>query len=147
MSQLRVQVISQEKPLLDTQADLVLIPAVTGQLGILPHHIPLITRLQAGVVTIRHQHQDTLVAIGGGFAAMEADNSLSILADTAIKAQDISLKAAEAAKLRAQATIKQASTISEREFKLAEAQLRRALVELQVARKHNVNSRHRSGHG
>lgn len=136
MNQLRVQVISQEKPLLETEADLVLIPAATGQLGILPHHAPLITRLEAGVVTIRHQSKDTLVAIGGGFAAMEADNSLSILADTAIKAQDISLKAAEAAKLRAQATIKQASTVSEREFRLAEAQLRRALVELQVARKH-----------
>ena len=138
MSQLRVHVISQEKSLLDTQADLVLIPAATGQLGILPHHIPLITRLQAGVVTIRRQHQDTLVAIGGGFAAMEADNSLSILADTAIKAEDINLKEAEAAKLRAQDTMKQASTISAREFRLAEAQLRRALVELQVARKHKT---------
>jgi F-type H+-transporting ATPase subunit epsilon len=145
MKQLKVQVISQEKPLLDTFADLVLIPGANGQLGILPDHIPLITKLQAGVVTIRRQrHQDTLVAIGGGFAAMEADNTLSILADTATKAEDISLREAEAAKERAQATMKQAGTVSEREFKLAEAQLRRALVELQVARKHKTyaNPRH-----
>ena len=144
MKQLKVQVISQEKPLLDTLADLVLIPGVNGQLGILPDHIPLITKLQAGVVTIRRQRQDTLVAIGGGFATMEADNNLSILADTAIKAEDISLAEAEAAKHRAEVTMKQASSVSEREFRLAEAQLRRALVELQVARKHKTyaNPRH-----
>lgn len=132
---LHLQVITQERPLLDTQADLVLIPGEQGELGILPHHIPLITKLQAGVITVRKDDHDTLIAIGGGFATVEPNNSLTILADSAIKAEDISIKAAEEAKARAQEKMKTATTITEREFKIAEAQLRRAIVELQIARK------------
>ncbi len=139
MSQLHLHIITQEKPLLNQDADLVLIPGADGELGILPNHIPLITKLQAGVITVRVGSRNTLIAIGGGFATMEPDNSLTILADSAIKAEDISLKAAQAAKERAEEKMHQQTTITEREFKIAEAQLRRAIVELQVARKHHLS--------
>lgn len=135
MNRLHVQVISQEKPLLDDIADIALIPGAAGQLGILSGHTPLMTKLQAGIVTIRQGSKDVQIAISGGFATMEPDNTLTILADTATKAEDISLKEAEAAKKRAEDKMKQADTISAREFKIAEGQLRKALVELQVARK------------
>ena len=135
MNPLHVQVISQDKPLLDDTADIALIPGADGQLGILSGHTPLITKLQAGVVIIRKGSKDIEIAIGGGFATMEANNTLTILADTATKAEDISLKEAEEAKRRAEEKMAQADTLSDREFKIAEGQLRKALVELQVARK------------
>lgn len=140
MSQINLSIITQEKIALETSADLVLIPGIEGQLGILPHHIPLITKLTAGTITVRQGGKDTIFAIGGGFASMEPDNKLSILADSAVKAQDISLKAAEEAKKRAEEKMHQASTITEREFKIAEAQLRQAIIELQVARKHKTKT-------
>jgi len=139
MSQLHVQVISQEESLLDDEVDLVTIPSADGELTILPHHAALITQLKAGVVTIRKQNKNAVIAIGGGFATVEPNNSLTILADTAIKAEDISLKQAEAAKRRAEEKMRQQTGVSDREFKFAEAQLRRALIELQVARKHKTH--------
>jgi len=139
MANLHVSVITQEQVILDDQVDLVLIPGVEGELGILPHHIPLITTLKAGVVTVRKNDRDTIIAIGGGFAAMEPGNHLSILADSAVKAQDISLKQAEAARQRAEEKMHQKDQFSDREFKVAEAELRRAIVELKVARKHQFH--------
>lgn len=135
MLSLHLQIISQAKPLLEDQVDLVLLPGVEGELGILPHHIPLITKLQPGVVTIRKGKQENLIAVSGGFATMEVNNHLTILADTAIAAPDVSLREAQEAKLKAEEKMKQKDQISQREFRIAEAQLRRALAELQVARK------------
>ena len=135
MNQLRVQVISQEKPLLDDTADLVLLPGAEGELGILPQHQPLITKLQAGIVTIRKANKDIQISVSGGFATVEADNSVTILADTATKAEEISLKQAEEAKIRAEEKMKQRTNISEREFRIAELELKKAIVDLQVARK------------
>ncbi len=137
---LQVQVISQEKPLLNDTADIVLIPGADGELRILSGHTPLVTKLQAGVVTIRKGNQDIQIAISGGFATVEPNNTLTILADTATKAEEISLKQAEEAKKRAEEKMQQADTLSEREFKIAEGQLRKALIELQVARKRKTTT-------
>ena len=140
MTQLQLEVISQEKPLLTDQVDLVLLPSTQGELGILPNHIPLITKLNPGVVTARKAGQDTLIAIGGGFATMEPNNHLTILADTAVKAEDISLKAAQAAQKAAQDKMKQKDELSTRDFRVAEAQLRKALAQLQAVRKRQPQS-------
>jgi F-type H+-transporting ATPase subunit epsilon len=103
---------------------------VQGQLGILPHHAPLMTMLQPGDLLIRKDKEEEFFAISGGFLEVRPDKVI-ILADACERADEIDLARAEEAKKRAQETMKAAPLSAD--AAVAEAALRRSIARLKAA--------------
>jgi F-type H+-transporting ATPase subunit epsilon len=131
MAGLRLDIVTAERSVYSEEVDMVIAPGVEGQLGILPHHVPLMTRLQAGELRIKKGGQEESLAISGGFLEVRPDRVV-VLADAAERAEEIDVARAEEAKRRAQERLaaKYAPGV---DVARAEAALRRALARLKVA--------------
>jgi len=129
---LHLEVITQEQPVYKDDVDLVMAPAHLGQIGILPGHIGLLTKLNSGELFILKGPNMTVLAVSGGLLDVHNDK-VTIMADSAIRADEIDLAKVEAAKRKAEETLK--DKLSERDFAIAQADLRKAALELKVAKK------------
>jgi F-type H+-transporting ATPase subunit epsilon len=134
MSRLHCQILTAERSVFDDKVDMVVAPGTEGQLGILPNHAPLVTALTFGELIIhRAGREDEFIAIGGGF--MEAGpEHVTILADSAERAEEINIARAEEARQRAQETMSQ-KRVEGADLARAEAALRRSAIRLKVARR------------
>jgi F-type H+-transporting ATPase subunit epsilon len=128
---MRLDVVTPESVICSCEVDAVIAPGVEGQLGILPHHAPLITMLQTGELRVRKGEEETCIAIYGGFLEVRPDRVI-ILADAAERAEEIDVARAEEAKRRAEQQMT-SRVLSEVDRAQAEAALRRSLVQLKVA--------------
>lgn len=129
---LQLEVITQESKIFSDSVDIVLAPTYNGQIGILPGHIGLLTKLEAGELFIINGPSLTVLAVSGGLLDVH-DNKVSVMADSAVRADEIDIAKVEAAKAKAEEALKE--RLSETEFALAEADLRKAVLELKVARR------------
>jgi len=129
---LHLEVITQEDTVYDDEVDMVLAPGFEGQIGILPGHIGLLTKLQAGELMIVQNTQLNILAVTGGLLNV-FDNKITVMADSATRAEDIDVNKVEKAVAQAQETLKQ--KLSDRDFAIADADLRKAVLELKVAKK------------
>lgn len=128
---LHIQVVTPEKTLIDRQADEVVVPTTTGELAILPHHVPLVTQVAPGVLTIKeHGHEET-IAVDGGFIQV-TEKEVRVLADFAVTGKDASASRAEEARQRAEKAMKERK--SDIDFAEAEAEFRRAILELKLTK-------------
>ena len=132
MTTIRLDVVSAERVVYSEEVDVVIAPGVEGQLGILPHHTPLMTTLQSGELRVRRGGEEFSLAITGGFLEVRPDRVI-VLADAAERAEEIDLARAEEAKRRAQEQISRRGP--EVDLAQAEAALRRSLARLKVGEK------------
>jgi len=128
---IQLEVVTPERLVVNEAAEYIEIPGKTGYLGVLPGHAPLISELAAGELTYRNGSQTKRVAVAWGFAEVLSDK-VTILAETAEKAEDIDTSSAEAAKRKAEAELQKAGLEGNQE---AQAALDRANARLQVAGK------------
>ncbi|TET26157.1 MAG: F0F1 ATP synthase subunit epsilon [Dehalococcoidia bacterium] len=131
MSPLKLDIVTAEQVVYSDEADIVVAPGVEGQLGILPHHAPLMTTLQPGELVVRKGSQEFSLAISGGFLEVRPERVI-ILADAAERAEEIDISRAEEAKRRAEERLRERKIPAIDEAR-AEAALRRALIRLKVA--------------
>ena len=132
-NKLQLSVVSQEKKLLSQEVDLVTLPTQTGEITILPDHIPLLSQLQTGELRYMTDGQEQSIVISQGIVDKGPDNTITVIVDSATHARDISVQKAEQAIKQAHETMKQ--TVNQRELLLAEASLRQAMWEIKVAQK------------
>ncbi len=132
MATIRLEVVTPEKMVFSDDVDVVLAWGVEGQLGILPHHAPLMTMLQPGDFVFRKGNKEEYLTISGGFLEVRPDKVV-VLADACERAEEIDLSRAEAAKQRAQEALKTAANVVD--MAAAEAALRRSLARLKAAEK------------
>lgn len=132
MSSIKLDVVTAEGAVFSDDVDMVVAPGTEGQLGILPHHTPLMTMLQPGELRVKKGGEEFSLAITGGFLEVRPDRVI-VLADAAERAEEIDIARAEEAKRRAEERLKQ--PIAEADHARAEAALRRALTRLQVVEK------------
>jgi F-type H+-transporting ATPase subunit epsilon len=128
---IRLEIITPERVIYSGEVNVVIAPGVEGQLGILPHHAPLITMLQAGELRVRKGEEETCIAVFGGFLEIRPDRVI-VLADAAERAEEIDAARAEEAKRRAEQALANRK-VSQADKARAEAALRRSLVEIKVA--------------
>lgn len=128
---LRLEIVTAERTVLSEDVDQVNAPGSAGRLGVLPRHEPLLTSLMPGELTIIKNGVSTPFAISGGFMEVLPDR-VTILADTAERADEIDEARAEAAARRAEEAVRNRG--ESQDLASAEAQLRRAVIRLQVAR-------------
>ncbi len=132
---MQLEIITPEKTVLKEEIDEVLAPTIKGQIGILPHHINLITQLTHGELVMKKNNKERFYAITGGFLQVH-DGVITVLADYAAHAEDIDIEKAIAAQKRAEEVLKKKKEqISEKDFAIAEAELRKSLLEIDVARR------------
>jgi len=129
---LRLEVVTAERLVFADEVNGVVAWGVEGQLGILPHHAPLMTMLQPGDLVIKRDNEEEYLALSGGFLEVRPDKVI-ILADACERAEEIDIARAEAAKCRAEETLKERPP--EIDTAAAEAALRRSLARLKVAEK------------
>ena len=125
-----LRVVSVERSLFEGEVDFIVADGVDGELGILPHHAALMTILKPGALKIRQGDQEQLLFVGGGFLEVLPDR-VTVLADVAEHADEISVERAEEARRRAQERLAGQLTAGEEiEFQnalaMAEARLRLA---------------------
>jgi F-type H+-transporting ATPase subunit epsilon len=129
MATTRLEIVTAERVVFSGDVDVVVAPGVEGQLGILPHHAPLMTTLQPGELLVKKGGEEFSLAISGGFLEVRPDRII-VLADAAERAEEINVARAEAAKQRAEERLKHPTT--EVDAARAEAALLRSLVRLKV---------------
>lgn len=125
-----LDIITAEKVVLSDEVDQINAPTKDGRIGILPRHSNLLTVLDVGVLDIIKKGVRMEFALSGGFMEVLADR-VTILADTAERADEIDETRAERARKRAEERLH--SEKSEQDMILAEAELRRAMIRLHVA--------------
>ena len=127
-----LEVISQETVIYQDTAESVTANASEGEVTILAHHTPFFSKLTTGKIAIRKAGEKTELVTGSGFIDVSPENKVTILVDSAVRADEIDMRKAEEAKNRAQELLKQ--KISRTEILRAEASLKKAVLELKVAR-------------
>ena len=130
MSSIRLDIVTAERAVYSEDVEMVIAPGGQGQLGILPHHTPLMTTLQAGELRIKKDGREVSLAISGGFLEVRPDKVV-VLADSAERADEIDVSRAEEAKRRAQERLNEKGKGADEAR--AEASLGRSLVRLKVA--------------
>jgi F-type H+-transporting ATPase subunit epsilon len=129
-------IVTPERQLLRESVIEVTVPGLEGQLGILPGHAPLMTELGIGELSYRMStsSQPTVLAVISGFAEVLPDR-VTVLAETAERAEEIDVKRAEEAKARAEKRLSAGD--SNLDWDRANIALQRSLIRIQVARKHH----------
>src|ERR1051326_2260621 len=101
---LKLEIVTPEAKTYSEDVDMVTLPGVEGEMGILPQHVPLMTQLSAGEIIVRKGGQDFFLAVGDGFVEVTGER-VSVLTDMAIKAEKIDEAKAEEARRRAESRL------------------------------------------
>ncbi len=101
---LKLEIVTPEKRVLDTEVDSVTVPTASGEVGILPNHAPLISALRPGILSYTVKGAATRLAVTGGFVEVGPER-VAVLADTAETADEIELDAAKAMRDDAQSAL------------------------------------------
>ncbi|MGA8659514.1 MAG: ATP synthase F1 subunit epsilon [Chthoniobacterales bacterium] len=133
MAKLKLEIVTPEEKAYSDDVDMVVIPGVEGELGVLPMHVPLMTQLLAGPLRILKDGKQSELVIGNGFAEV-TQTTVSILTDMAIEEQAIDEAAAEEALRRAETALKDKSLQGE-DLAEVEAALARSLAQLRAKRR------------
>src|SRR5512135_882333 len=102
---IRVEIVSQDRMVYSGDADMVLIPGAEGVMGILPHHTPVLTVIQYGIITVKEKGQEKHFTVAGGIAEVQPDQ-ITILADAAENVAEIDIQRAQEARQRAEELLK-----------------------------------------
>jgi F-type H+-transporting ATPase subunit epsilon len=128
-------IVSQDRSLFSGDVDMVVAPGSEGVLGILPHHTPLLTTLNYGVLVVKQGKTEEAFAIAGGIMEVRPD-SVTVLADVGERVEEIDVARAEAAKARAEQMLKQAPGATTEAYLKAMTSLRRSQLRLDAARQY-----------
>ena len=129
-----LQVIALDRVTYEDDVDVVVLPGIDGQLGVLPRHAPIVTALQAGEIQVRKAGDEVSIAVSGGFVQVSPE-AVIVLADAAEHAEEIDVERAQTARDRAQERVTDRAAIADVDVARAEAALARSLVRLRVAEK------------
>jgi F-type H+-transporting ATPase subunit epsilon len=129
---LKLEVVTPEAIVYSEDVDMVTLPAFDGQIGVLPRHVPLLTQVVPGEMIVRKGTRETFVAVGEGLVEITG-NSVSIVTDMAVAAENVDEARAEEARQRAAARLR--DKISDEELASVNASLARTLAQLRVKRR------------
>ena len=129
---LKLEIVTPEAVTYSEDVDMVTLPGVEGEMGIFPMHVPLMTQIVPGEVSVRKNGQDYFLAVGEGFVEITGTR-VAILTDMAIKAGDIDETKAEEARKRAEERMSE--KLSDEEMANVSAALAHSLAQLKVKRR------------
>ncbi len=131
---LRIELITPDGPVFEGEADAVSLPTPDGEITVLPHHIPIVSIVVPGSITVRTEGREQLFAVSRGVIEVDG-TTVRVLADTADRAEQLEEQAIEQAKARAEKLMQERRADAEG-FAEATAMLDREIARLQVVRRH-----------
>ena len=141
---LLLEIVTPERLAYSDTVDAVNLPGIEGELGVLPHHAPLVSMLGVGELRIRKGGQEEAFAIVGGFLQVRPDKVV-VMAETADIASEIDLEKAQEARRSAERLLEGAAPTDTADLAAARAALQQALLRIRVAeRRHREGPRHRT---
>lgn len=138
---LQLKVVTPERTVLEETVDSVTAMTESGEITILPGHIPLVSNLQAGELRIRKGSEESYLAASTGFIQVRPGNEVVVLADTAERLEELEIEKIEAAKERAEKLLAEKRHEGEEAFAHASAMLERELARHRVALKRKSGAR------
>jgi F-type H+-transporting ATPase subunit epsilon len=132
---IRCEIVSQDRTVFQGDVDIVVLPGVAGELGILPHHAPVLAVLKYGVIKIRKNGKEELFTVAGGMAEVQPD-IVTVLADAAENIEDIDITRAQAAKKHAEDALANLKPEDHDAYLRMEAALRRSNLRLDTVRRY-----------
>ena len=132
---IRCEIVSQDRLVFEGDADMVIVPGESGEMGILPHHAPLLSTLRLGILKVRYQGSEEDFTIAGGIIEVQPD-IITVLADAAENVEEIDVSRAEAAKRRAEEYITKGLPPDTDTYLAMEAALKRSNLRLEAVKKY-----------
>ncbi len=129
------EIISQDRIVYQGEADIVVLPGDEGEMGILPHHAPLLTTLKYGIIKVRAKGQETFYTVAGGIAEVQPD-AVIVLADAAENVEEIDIARAESARKRAEETLAKGVPADTDAYLKMDAALRKSNLRLDAVRRY-----------
>ncbi len=139
---IRVEIVSQDRMVYEGEADIVVVPGVSGEMGILPNHSPLISTLQYGILKVRRGMDEQVFTVAGGVVEVQPD-IVTVLADAAENVAEIDVARAEAARQRAEKFLQEGPPPDTDTYLRMEAALRRSNLRLEAVRRYGRAIRRR----
>jgi F-type H+-transporting ATPase subunit epsilon len=143
---IRCEIVSQDRQVFSGEVDIVILPGTVGQMGILPHHTPLLTTLQYGIITVRKGKEEILFTVAGGIAEIQPDQ-VTVLADAAENIMEIDLARAEEARKRAEEMLRNAAKLPHEQYLAEQAALRRSDLRIRAAHRYHDGKRYPTTRG
>ena len=132
---IRCEIVSQDRMVFEGDVDIVVLPGSAGEMGILPHHAPLLTTLKYGIIKVRTQGKEEIFTVAGGVAEIQPE-IVTVLADAAENIREIDLDRAEAARKRAEEILEKGVSADADTYLAVEAALRRSNLRLDAVRRY-----------
>ena len=132
-NKIKFEITTPERIVYSDEVDEVVLPTPMGEIGILPHHIPLVSLLSAGELRIKKGGELICVAVSGGFIEVRPDK-VTVLADTAEHAEEIDEVRAEEARKKAEGLVKE-KRVDAAEFAALSAKIEKELARLKVVKR------------
>ncbi len=137
---IRCEIVSQDRLVYEGDVDIVVLPGTDGEMGILPHHAPLLTTLKFGFIKVRTRSEEQVFTVAGGVAEIQP-TIVTVLADAAENVEEIDVARAETARQRAAEAIASVKTVDVDAYLALEAALRRSNLRLDAARRYHTGKR------
>jgi len=132
---IKCEIVSQDRLVFTGEADIVVIPGMDGQMGILPKHAPVLTALNYGIITVRLKGQEEHFTVAGGVAEILPDK-VTVLADAAENVEEIDIERALKARERAEERLKLTTTTDADRYLRVSSALKRSTLRLQAIQKY-----------
>ncbi len=137
---IRCEIVSQDRMVYEGDVDIVVLPGMDGEMGVLPHHAPLLTTLKYGIIKVRVKGAEQVFAVAGGVAEIQPD-IVTVLADAAENVQEIDVARAEAARRHAEDALAKAKPDDVDTLLALENALRRSNLRLDAAKRFRSSKR------
>ena len=131
---MRCEIVSQDRLVYQGEVDMVILPGIEGEMGILPNHAPVLSILGIGILKVRHAGEEEVFTVTGGVVEVQPD-IITILADAAENVAEIDIARAEAARRRAEELLKAGPPPDTDEYLALEAAIRRSNLRLSAVKK------------
>jgi F-type H+-transporting ATPase subunit epsilon len=131
---LKLEIVTPEAMTYSDEVEMVTLPGVEGEMGIFPMHVPLMTQIVAGEVSVRKDGKEHFFAVGDGFAEISSER-VAILTDMAVDEDNIDETRAEEARRQAEARLKE--HLNDEELATVNAAMAHSLAQLKVKRRHS----------
>lgn len=137
---IRCEIVSQDRMVFEGDVDIVVLPGSAGEMGVLPHHVPLLTTLKYGFVKVRADGHEEIFTVAGGVAEIQPE-IITVLADAAENIEEIDVERAEAARKRAEDALKRLTPEDTDAYTKFEAALRRSNLRLDAVKRYRSGLR------
>jgi F-type H+-transporting ATPase subunit epsilon len=129
------EIVSQDRIVFQGDVDMVVLPGLSGEMGILPNHSPVLTLLKFGVIRVKNKGIEEFFTVSGGLAEVQPDQ-VTVLADAAENVKEINIQRAEEARQRAEQALKEGVGKDTDAYLQIQAAMRRSNLRIDAARRY-----------